>query len=170
MSLKKPTEFFGKNNNQKEDITTNLPENLGEYKSNLKNIEVLNEFTENFGSFADNITKINSLEEGIQELKEELKNTLTQDDLDNASMSNLLILEKNIDKIQKSIKGINKENLHGIHEEVENISNQVLLVTEELPRYKKLIKSNEVYLDKKLVQYQESVNENLTDFSNFIDN
>ena len=170
MSLKKPTEFFGKNNNKKEEIATSLPENLGEYKSNLKNIEVLNEFTENFGSFADNITKINTLEEGIQELKEELKNTLTQEDLDNAVMSNLLILEKNIDNIQKSLKGINRENLKNIYEEVENISNQVLLVTEELPRYKNLIKSNEVYLDKKLVQYQESVNENLTDFSNFIDN
>jgi hypothetical protein len=170
VSLKKPTEFFGKNNNKKEEITTSLPENLGEYKSNLKNIETLNEFTENFGSFADNITKINSLEEGIQELKEELKNTLTQEDLDNAVMSNLLILEKNIDNIQKSLKGINRENLKNIYEEVENISNQVLLVTEELPRYKNLIKSNEVYLDKKLVQYQESVNENLTDFSNFIDN
>jgi hypothetical protein len=170
VSLKKPTEFFGKNNNKKEEITTSLPENLGEYKSNLKNIEVLNEFTENFGSFADNITKINTLEEGIQELKEELKNTLTQEDLDNAVMSNLLILEKNIDNIQKSLKGINRENLKNIYEEVENISNQVLLVTEELPRYKNLIKSNEVYLDKKLIQYQESVNENLTDFSNFIDN
>lgn len=170
MSLKKPTEFFGKNNNKKEEVTTSLPENLGEYKSNLKNIEVLNEFTENFGSFTDNITKINTLEEGIQELKEELKNTLTQEDLDNAVMSNLLILEKNIDNIQKSLKGINRENLKNIYEEVENISNQVLLVTEELPRYKNLIKSNEVYLDKKLIQYQESVNENLTDFSNFIDN
>lgn len=170
MSLKKPTEFFGKNNNKKEEITTSLPENLGEYKSNLKNIEVLNEFTENFGSFTDNITKIKSLEQGIQELKEELKNTLTQDDLDNAVMSNLLILEKNIDNIQKSLKGINKENLKNIYEEVEHISNQVLLVTEELPRYKNLIKSNEVSLDKKLIQYQENVNENLTDFSNFIDN
>ena len=170
MSLKKPTEFFGKNNNQKEEIATNLPENLSEYKSNLKNIEVLNEFTENFGSFADNITKINTLEEGIQELKEELKNTLTQEDLDNAVMSNLLILEKNIDNIQKSLKGINRENLKNIYEEVESISNQVLLVTEELPRYKNLIKSNEVSLDKKLIQYQESVNEHVTDFSNFIDN
>ena len=170
MSLKKPTEFFGKNNNKKEEITTSLPENLGEYKSNLKNIEVLNEFTENFGSFADNITKINSLEQGIQELKEELKNTLTQEDLDNASMSNLLILEKNIDKIQKSLKGINRENLKSIYEEVENISNQVLLVTEELPRYKNFIKSNEISLDKKLIQYQESVNENLTDFNTFIEN
>jgi hypothetical protein len=170
VSLKKPTEFFGKNNNKKEEVTTNLPENLGEYKSNLKNIEVLNEFTENFGSFTDNITKINTLEEGIQELKEELKNTLTQDDLDNAVMSNLLILEKNIDNIQKSLKGINRENLKNIYEEVENISNQVSLVTEELPRYKNLIKSNEVYLDKKLIQYQENINENLTDFSNFIDN
>ena len=170
MSLKKPTEFFGKNNNKKEEIVTNLPENLGEYKSNLKNIEVLNEFTENFGSFADNITKINTLEEGIQELKEELKNTLTQDDLDNAVMSNLLILEKNIDNIQKSLKGINRENLKNIYEEVENISNQVSLVTEELPRYKNLIKSNEVSLDKKLIQYQESVNEHLTDFDIFIEN
>ena len=170
MDLKKPTEFFGKNNNQKEEVVTDLPENLSEYKSNLKNIEVLNEFTENFGSFTDNITKINTLEEGIQELKEELKNTLKQEDLDNAVMSNLLILEKNIDKIQKSLKGINRENLQSIYEEVENISNQVLLVTEELPRYKNLIKSNEVSLDKKLIQYQESVNEHLTDFNTFIGN
>jgi hypothetical protein len=170
VSLKKPSELFGKNNDQKKEIETNLPENLGEYKSNLKNIEVLNEFTENFGSFADNIAKINFLEEGIQELKEELKNTLTQEDLDNAVMSNLLILEKNINNIQKSLKGINRENLQSIYEEVENISNQVLLVTEELPRYKNLIKSNEVSLDKKLIQYQESVNEHLTDFNNFIDN
>ena len=170
MSLKKPTEFFGKNNNQKEEVVKDLPENLSEYKSNLKNIEVLNEFTNNFGSFTDNIAKINFLEEGIQELKEELKNTLTQEDLDNAVMSNLLILEKNINNIQKSLKGINRENLKSIYEEVENISNQVLLVTEELPRYKNLIKSNEVSLDKKLIQYQESVNEHLTDFNNFIDN
>jgi chromosome segregation ATPase len=170
VDLKKPTEFFGKNNNQKEEVVTDLPENLSEYKSNLKNIEVLNEFTENFGSFTDNITKINTLEEGIQELKEELKNTLKQEDLDNAVMSNLLILEKNIDKIQKSLKGINRENLQSIYEEVENISNQVLLVTEELPRYKNLIKSNEVSLDKKLIQYQESVNEHLTDFNTFIGN
>jgi hypothetical protein len=170
VSLKKPSELFGKNNNQKEEIETDLPENLIAYKSNLKNIETLNEFTENFGSFADNITKINTLEEGIQELKEELKNTLTQEDLDNAVMSNLLILEKNIDNIQKSLKGINRENLQSIYEEVENISNQVLLVTEELPRYKNLIKSNEVSLDKKLIQYQESVNEHLTDFNTFIDN
>jgi hypothetical protein len=127
-----------------------FPENLIAYKSNLKNIETLNEFAENFGSFADNIAKINFLEEGIQELKEELKNTLTQEDLDNAVMSNLLILEKNINNIQKSLKGINRENLQSIYEEVENISNQVLLVTEELPRYKNLIKSNEVSLDKKI--------------------
>jgi protein-arginine kinase activator protein McsA len=46
--------------------------------------------SENFGSFSDNITKINTLEEGIRELKEELKNTLTQEDLDNAVMSNFL--------------------------------------------------------------------------------
>ena len=54
MALKKPSEFFRKNNNKKEEIATSLPENLSEYKSNLKNIEVLNEFTENFGSFAEN--------------------------------------------------------------------------------------------------------------------
>ena len=151
MSLKKPTEFFGKNNNKKEEVTTNLPENLGEYKSNLKNIEVLNEFTENFGSFTDNITKINTLEEGIQELKEELQNTLRQEDLDNAVMSNLLILEKNIDNIQKSLKGINRENLKNIYEEVENISNQVSLVTEELPKYiKKGIKEFSEYFGHKI--------------------
>ena len=166
MALKKPSDFFGKKSENKETLVfteENLPEKFDAYKNNLNNIEVLKEFTENFGSFSENIAKVQALEETIVELKEEISSTLSKEDLDNAMMSNLLILEENVDKIQKSLKGINRKDLKEIYENVEEISNQVLYVVEELPRHKSLIKSQEVSFDKRLQGYQQSIDEQLTE-------
>ena len=65
MALKKPSDFFGNNSDNKKEILVSkeqqIPENFDAYKDNLKNVKVLNEFTENFGSFSENIEKINLL-------------------------------------------------------------------------------------------------------------
>jgi hypothetical protein len=173
VALKKPSDFFGKDsNNKKETIVSQdqvIPESINAYKDNLKNIQTLNEFTENFGSFADNIAKINDLEKSILELKEEIKNTLTQKDLDSAMMSNLLVLEENINHIQNNLEGINQENLQEIYNDVENVVSLVENFAEELPTYKNLIKSNEVSLDKKLIVYRQQVEEKLEEFDQTID-
>ena len=171
MALKKPSDFFGKKSDNKETLVfteENLPEKFDAYKNNLNNIEVLKEFTENFGSFSENIAKVQALEETIVELREEISSTLSKEDLDNAMMSNLLILEENVDKIQKSLKGINRKDLKEIYENVEDISNQVLYVVEELPRHKSLIKSQEVSFDKRLQGYQQSIDEQLTEFNDYL--
>jgi len=166
VALKKPTDFFGKDNNT--SISTGsqeVPEKFDAYKSNVKNIETLNEFTEVFGSFKDNITKIELLESTIEELKEEISKSLSKEDLDNAMMSNLLILEDNIKKIQFNLKGINRKDLATIYEEVEDIANKVSYVfEEELPKYKSVIKNNEISFDKRLSSHQEAINEKLEDF------
>ena len=172
MALKKPSELFGKDSNKKETLVSKeqqIPENFDAYKDNLKNVKVLNEFTDNFGSFSENIEKINLLEESILELKEEIRNTLSQEDLDNAMMSNLLVLEENITNIQNNLEGINQQNLQEIYEEVENVISNVEKIAEQLPVYNNLIKSNEVSLDKKLIAYQKKVQEELTNFDNTID-
>lgn len=174
MALKKPTDFFGENKNNHIKLTEgveNIPENLDAYKSNLKNIETLNEFVENFGSFRDNLEKIQELEVSINQLKEEIEGSLSQEDLDHAIMSNLLILEENVNNIQKNLKGINRKDLSAIREEVEDISDKILHVVEkELPKYKSLIKTNELSLDKRLSSYQEEVDEKLDLFESVIEN
>ena len=167
MALKKPSDFFKKDSNDKGE--QKVPENFSVYKNNIKNVEVLNEFAENFGSFSENIEKINLLEKSILDLKEEIKNTLSQEDLDNAMMSNLLVLEENIINIQNNLEGINQQNLQEIYEEVENIIGNVEKIAEQLPVYNTLIKSNEVSLDKKLIAYQQKVQEELVNFDNTID-
>ncbi len=172
MALKKPSDFFADNN---EEIflsgTQEIPEKFDAYKSNVKNIEVLNEFTEVFGSFKDNVTKIQELEVTVEQLKEEISNSLSKEDLDNAMMSNLLILEDNIKKIQFNLKGINRKDLSKIYEEVEDITNKVSFVfEEELPKYKSFIKNSEISFDKRLSTYQQTVEEKLDQFiENFDD-
>jgi hypothetical protein len=171
VALKKPSDFFGKDSSKKETLVSKenqIPENFDAYKDNLKNVKVLNEFAENFGSFSENIEKINLLEKSILDLKEEIKNTLSQEDLDNAMMSNLLVLEENITNIQNNLEGINQQNLQEIYEEVENVIGNVEKIAEQLPVYNNLIKSNEVSLDKKLIAYQKKVQEELTNFDNTI--
>jgi hypothetical protein len=118
VALKKPSELF--NDNQKkrvevpEQLEGTLPENFDVYKSNVKNIEVLNDFVNSFGTLKENIQKIDNLQEVIQSLKEDLQNSITKEDLDTAMMSNLLILEKNIQKIELDLKGINRKDLNRI--------------------------------------------------------
>jgi len=173
VALKKPSDFFDKNSSNKKEVLVSkeqkIPENFDAYKDNLKNVKTLNEFTENFGAFSENIEKINLLEESILELKEEIKNTLSQEDLDNAMMSNLLVLEENIIQIQNNLEGINQQNLQEIYEEIENVIGNVEKIAEQLPTYNNLIKSSEVSLDKRLSQYQQKVQEELVNFDNTID-
>ena len=167
MAFKKPSDFFNKDSNDKGN--QKIPENFGVYKNNLNKVNTLNEFAENFGSFSENIQKIGLLEESILDLKEELKSALKQEDLDNAMMSNLLVLEENILNIQKNIEGINKKNLKKVYEEVENIVKEVENVTEQLPVYNRLIKSSEVSFDEKLSGYQQTIDEKLKNFDATID-
>ena len=69
MSLKKPSELFNQKPKNKIELSSydsnSLPENFDVYKSNIKNIEILNDFTDSFGTFKDNIQKVDNLEKVI---------------------------------------------------------------------------------------------------------
>lgn len=173
MALKKPSELF--NDNQKkrvevpEQLEGTLPENFDVYKSNVKNIEVLNDFVNSFGTLKENIQKIDNLQEVIQSLKEDLQNSITKEDLDTAMMSNLLILEKNIQKIELDLKGINRKDLNRIDEEIGEIENKVIYVLEEeFPKYKKALKSSEIFIKDKFYEYTTEIDQKVNQFEEFI--
>ena len=99
----------------------------------------------------------------------ELQQVITKEDLDTAMMSNLLVLEKNIQKIEFNLKGINRKDLNKIEEEIEDIENKVLYVfEEEFPKYKKALKSNEIFIKDKFYEYSSTVDEKLNQFEDFI--
>jgi len=172
VALKKPSELF--NNEPKRQVEVSeqlLPENYDTYKSNVKNVEVLNDFISSYGTLKENLQKIDTLQDGIQSLKEELQNSITKEDLDAAVVSNLLILEKNIQKIELNLKGINRKDLKRIDEEIEDIENKVLYaLEEEFPKYKKALKSNEIFLKDKFYEYSNEVNERVNQFEEFVAN
>jgi hypothetical protein len=154
VALKKPSDFFGKKDNDDTNISSgpqDIPEKFDVYKSNVKNIETLNEFTESFGSLKNNIAKIQELESIVEELRGEISKSLSKEDLDNAIMSNLLILEDNIKKIQFNLKGINQKDLSVIREDVKDIANKVYFVFEqELPKYKKQVVESSLKTEEKI--------------------
>ena len=175
MALKKPSELFKDEPKKKVEVPEQLegilPENFDAYKSNVKNIEVLNDFVSSFGTLKENIQKVDNLEEVIQSLKEELQDSITKEDLDTAMMSNLLVLEKNIQKIEFNLKGINRKDLNKIEEEIEDIENKVLYVfEEEFPKYKKALKSNEIFIKDKFYEYSSEIDEKVNQFEEFIAN
>jgi len=170
VALKKPSELF--NNEPKRQVEVSeqlLPENYDTYKSNVKNVEVLNDFISSYGTLKENLQKIDTLQDVIQSLKEELQNSITKEDLDAAVVSNLLVLEKNIQKIELNLKGINRKDLKRIDEEIEDIENKVLYaLEEEFPKYKKALKSNEIFLKDKFYEYSNEVNERVNQFEEFV--
>lgn len=175
MALKKPSELFNNEPKKKvevpEQVKGLLPENFDVYKSNLKNIEVLNDFVSSFGTLKENIQKVDNLQEVIQSLKEELQNSITKEDLDTAMMSNLLVLEKNIQKVELNLKGINRKDLKRIDEEIEDIESKVLYaLEEEFPKYKKALKSSEIFLKDKFYEYSSEIDERVNQFEEFIAN
>ncbi len=173
MALKKPSELFNNEPKKKVEIPEQLegilPENFDAYKSNVRNIEVLNDFVSSFGTLKENIQKIDNLQEVIQSIKEELQSSITKEDLDTAMMSNLLVLEKNIQKIEFNLKGINYKDLNRINEEIEDLENKVLYaLEEEFPKYKKALKSNEIFIKDKFYEYSSEIDEKVNQFEEFI--
>ena len=173
MALKKPSELFNNEPKKRVEIPEQLegilPENFDVYKSNVRNIEVLNDFVSSFGTLKENIQKIDNLQEVIQSLKEELQSSITKEDLDTAMMSNLLVLEKNIQKIEVSLKGINYKDIKRIDEEIGDIESKVLYaLEEEFPKYKKALKSNEIFIKDKFYEYSSGIDEKVNQFEEFI--
>ena len=119
MPLKKPSEFYDKNPNSsfddvKEDLKNAQPEKVEKiseafdsFKSNLNNLQALNDFSETFDTFKANAEKIEVLSDSVGEIRENIKDLINKKDLDDAMMAHLLFVEESIRNVQDRVKTIN---------------------------------------------------------------
>ena len=154
MALRKPSDLFNKK------------ETSGVFESP----EVSSHITESYDKFRDNFDKVNELSEKVEVLSKELSEKLTKSDLENAMLSQLMVLDENFKSLQNQVKGLNKQDLKEFMETVSNLSEIVdNLVETELPKYKKQITKNELYVGEQVNQLQGIVETNISGIREEID-
>ena len=126
MGIKKPSDYFKEESKDNENLIGKP--NLGSYS------EAFNSFKENLSKF----DKITDTIKVVDEIKTELQDFLKKEDLDNAMMSYVFLLEENINTLQNNVKSINTETLTEIKSKVTDVTEVVNEFAEvELPKYKK---------------------------------
>lgn len=171
MPLIKPSEFFNNKNsksspdNVKEELSIAAPkkvekisEAFDSFKSNLNHLQKLTEFTDTFDSFKSNVEKINHLSEGIESLKEEIKDFVRKEDIDDALMAQIFFIEESIKDVQEKVKVINSKSLLEMKKEILDISSKVDdFVNLEIPSQKNLVLESETRIDNRFLHYKTSV-------------
>ena len=179
MALKKPSEYFKKdiatvNNSVKElpktpELNT-FSDAFKSFKSNLSKIEVLSDFSDTLDNYRINVERVNHLSEKVEDIREEITNLLSKEDLDRAMMSQLLVVEESILDVQNKVKGINEKNLTEIRLDVFNLTESVnKFLKVDVPKYKKLIVDSELRTDNRFTQFEDNVNQTLEGIGEFVD-
>ena len=147
MALRKPSDLFNKK------------ETSGVFESS----EISSDITESYDKFRNNFDKVNELTEKVEILSQELSEKLTKTELENAMLSQLMVLDENFKSLQNQVKGLNKQDLKEFKETVVSLSEIVdNLVEKELPKYKKQVTKNELYVGDQVNQLQEVVESNIS--------
>ena len=174
MALKKPSDFFGNTKKTpldeiKEEYTAASPQKIEQvseafdsFKENLNHIKSLSDFTSTFDSFKENLEKVENVTDEINNIKNDVKTLIKQEDLDSAMMAQLLFVEQSISKIESKISSINGETVDQIKEDFQGLSTSVEgFLSIDVPKYKKLISESEVRVDDRFGKFKDKVEENL---------
>jgi hypothetical protein len=149
VALKKPSDLF----NKRESSVV------------FQSSEISSNITETYDRFRDNLDKVNVLSEQIEYLSQQLSEKMTRTDLENAMLSNLMVLDENFKSIRNQVKGLNKEDLKEFKVNVSNLTEIVEnLVETELPKYKKQITNNEVRISNQFTDFKEEIGERIQKF------
>lgn len=148
MALKKPSDLLDKK------------ETSGVFEAP----EVSSHITESYDKFRNNFEKVNELSEKVEELSQQLTEKLSRTELENAMLSQLMVLDENFKTLQNEVKGLNKKDLKEFKETVYNLTDIVdNLLETELPKYKRQVVKNEVFVGEQVQELQGLVEENITD-------
>lgn len=178
MALKKPSEFFNKKiSNQELEINFNensqkietVSEAFNSFKNNLNKIDTISDFTETFDNFKDNVEKVSMLSEEIDHIHAYIKNLLKKEDLENAIMSHLIVVEENIQQLQSNVKSLNSKTLTKIKDDFSNLSEKVEeFIDVEVPKYKKLLKDSEIRVEKKINSIDSTVEDKVSHIDQYV--
>ena len=170
MALKKPSEFFGKNKNDfdniKDTVSAEKIETVSEafsaFKTNLNHIQSISDFSDTVENFKENVDRVDSISKEISEVKEDIRGLISKEDLDEAMVAHLLFVEESIKKIEGRIKSVNGDTIDKIKEDFTNLSQTVEnFVDVDIPNYKKLVSESEIRFDTRLASFKGVVEEDL---------
>ena len=170
MPLKKPSEFFGKNKNDFDEIKDNfsaekietVSEAFSAFKTNLNHIQSISDFSVTVENFKQNVDRVESISKEISEVKEDIQGLISKEDLDEAMVAHLLFVEESIQKIEGRIKSINGDTIDKIKEDFTNLSQTVEnFVDVDIPNYKKLVSESEIRFDTRFSNFKGNVEENI---------
>jgi hypothetical protein len=154
VALRKPSDLFNKK------------ETSGVFNSP----EVSTEITETYDRFRDNFDKVNILSEKVEQLFQQLSEKLDRTDLENAMLSQLMVLDENFKSLQNQVKGLNKEDLREFRTTVSSLTEIVEeLIEDELPKFKKQFTKNQINIGEKFNEFKEVVEENITSIKEDVD-
>lgn len=154
MALRKPSDIFNK-----EEIS-------GVFNSP----EISSDITESYNRFRDNFNSVNNLSEKVEQLSQQLSEKIDKSDLENAMLSQLMVLDENFKSIQNQIKGLNKEDLKEFKISASNLTEIVKeLVENTLPKYKKQIISSEILIGEKFDTFKDNIEENILNIRDDVD-
>jgi hypothetical protein len=179
IKLKKPSEIFKKEENisvdnvieevvQKKELAT-FSDAFESFKNNLNKIESISNFSNVLDDYKINVDKINYLSKNVEDIRIEIQNLLKKEDLNNAMMSQLLIVEQSIRDVQNKVKGINEKNLNDIRSDISNLTDNLNEFVEfEAPKYKNLIIDSEFRISSKYNKLEENTNQTITNIEKTI--
>jgi membrane-associated protease RseP (regulator of RpoE activity) len=182
VSLKKPSEVFKKNKGavsldetvekiiKTSDMST-FSDAFNAFKNNLNKIEILSDFSETLDNYRVNIERINHLSEKVEEIKNDISSLLKKEDLENAMMSQLILVEESIRQVQKKVKSINEDELSQIREQVFGLSENVIEFFEnEVPKYSKLVVESEIRVNTRYDDLEKSISQSFEEIEEYVEN
>lgn len=114
MTLRKPSDFFEDENKNGVSESIKDTESFGtfqSYKKNLEKFDAISKFSGSLEDYNENVERVNYLSQQLLGVQEEIKTLLTQEDLDRAMMSQLLVVEETTKDIQSRVKQLIMKNL-----------------------------------------------------------
>ena len=163
--LKKPSELFKKKGEDLSVIEQSLktidPDStaLKSFKENVQKINSLSDFSETLDNYRKSVDDVNDLSEEIVDIRENIKQLLTAEDLDRAMMGQFVFIDETIAGVQDKVKAINEKKLREIRDNVREVTESVGEFLEvEAPKYKKLFYDHERSVDRKYNEFEEHVN------------
>lgn len=182
MPLKKPSDFFvdkkekGSLDFVKEELNSAAPEKIeniteafNSFKSNLGHLQNLTDFTNTFSSFSSSVEKVNSLCEELDNLKDEIKNFIKREDVDDVVMAQILFVEESIKTIENKIKTTNSKTLYNLNKEINELTEKVnQFVDVEIPNQKKFLLQTSNKIDSKIVEHKKELDSKIEEIDNDI--
>lgn len=167
MALKKPSDLFKKETTsgvfEYPEVSPYITESYDKFLENYETITQISEKTNIF-------EKIEQLSNLVELFSKNLEEKLDKTDLENAMLSQMMVLDENFKLIQNEVKGLNKKDL----QEFKKTTNSLAEVVDnflyvELPKYKNKVIKTEVFVGEQVKRLKETVEEDINNIQESID-